>query len=77
MGCTRRTTGPTGTLPSPTADHTHTMEWLVANVTAVGSPGREERAILGVILAGRCFGKFRPYLFSGGHFVISEPSLEL
>ena len=24
MGCTRRTTGPTGTLPLPTADQTHT-----------------------------------------------------
>ena len=24
MGCTRRTTDPTGTLPLPTADHTHT-----------------------------------------------------
>ena len=29
------------------------IEWLVPNVTAVGSPDRAERAILGVILAGR------------------------
>ena len=28
------------------------IEGLVANVTAVGSPQRAERAILGVILAG-------------------------
>ena len=28
-------------------------EWLVADVTAVRSPDRAERAILGVILAGR------------------------
>ena len=32
------------------------MEWLVADVTAVGSPEIAERAILEVILAGRCFG---------------------
>ena len=30
-------------------------EWLVTDVTAVGSPDRAERAILGVILAGRFF----------------------
>ena len=29
------------------------MESLVSDVTAVGSPDRAERAILGVILAGR------------------------
>ena len=29
-----------------------------------------ERAIWGVIVAGRCFDQFRPYLWSGGHFVI-------
>ena len=28
------------------------IEWLVADVTAVGSPDRVERAILGVILDG-------------------------
>ena len=28
------------------------IEWLVTDVTAVGSPDRAERAILGVILAG-------------------------
>ena len=28
-------------------------EWVVTNVTAVGSPARAERAILGVILAER------------------------
>ena len=30
------------------------IEWLVADVIAVGSPDRAERAILGVILA-ECF----------------------
>ena len=34
-------------------------------VTAVGSPDRAERAMLGVILAGRFFGQFRPYVWSG------------
>ena len=29
------------------------IKWLVANVTAVGSPDRAERAILGLILAER------------------------
>ena len=38
------------------------LKWLVADVTAVGSPDRAECAILGVILAGRCFGQFRPFL---------------
>ena len=37
------------------------IEWLFANVTAVGSPDREERAILGVILAWQFFGRFRTY----------------
>ena len=30
------------------------LVWLVTDVTAVGSPGRVERAILGIIVAG-CF----------------------
>ena len=45
-------------------------EWLVTNVTAVGSPDGAERAILGVILAGHFFGQFKPYLLSGSHFVM-------
>ena len=40
------------------------------NVTAVRSPDRAESAIWGVILAGRCFSQFRPYLWSGSHFVM-------
>ena len=40
------------------------IEWLVADVTAVGSPDRAERAILGVILAGRVFGQSRSFLWS-------------
>ena len=35
------------------------IEWLVADVRAVGSPDRAEYAVLGVILAGRFFGQFR------------------
>ena len=46
------------------------IECLVANVKAVGSPDRAERAIFGVFLAGRCFGQFRPYLWSGRHGVV-------
>ena len=34
--------------------HFMKIEWLVTDVTAVGSPDRAERASLGVILAG-CF----------------------
>ena len=29
------------------------IEWLVTDVTAIGSPGRAESAILGVVLAER------------------------
>ena len=46
-------------------------EWLVADVTAVGSPNRAEHTILGVILAWLgIFGQLRPYLWLGSHFVI-------
>ena len=45
-------------------------EWLVTDVTTVGSPDRAERAILEVILDGRFFGQFRPYLWSGSNFVM-------
>ena len=36
-----------------TLGHLMKIEWLVANVTAVGSPDRAKRAILGVLLAER------------------------
>ena len=52
------------------------VKWLVADVTAVRSPERPERAIFGVILAWRVFGQFRPYLGSGSHFVRQESPLE-
>ena len=42
-------------------------ESLVANVTAVGSPDRAERAILEVILAGRFFLPVQAV------FVVREP----
>ena len=40
------------------------IEGLVADVTSVESPDtdRAERVVLGVILAGRCFGQFRLFL---------------
>ena len=46
------------------------IKWLIDDVTAVRSPGIAEEAILGLILAGRCFGQFRSYLWSGSYFVI-------
>ena len=41
------------------------IELFVTNVIAVGSPDRAERATLGVILAGRLFGQFRPIFVVG------------
>ena len=52
------------------------IEWLVANVIAVGSPDIAERAILEVILAGQFFDQFRPYLQTGRHFVRQESPIE-
>ena len=46
------------------------IEWLVTDVTAVGSPPRTECAILGVILTWRVFGQFRQYLWLLSHFVM-------
>ena len=43
------------------------IEWLVTNVTAVGSPDRAKRAILGVILAGDFFCPIQAV------FVVKEP----
>ena len=43
------------------------IEWLVTNVTAVRTPDRAERAILGVILAGLCFWSIQAV------FVVGEP----
>ena len=37
------------------------IEWLVIDVTVVGSPDRAERAILGVILAGCLFANSGPF----------------
>ena len=44
-------------------------KWLVADETGILSPDRADHAILGVILAGRVFGKFRSFLWSESHFV--------
>ena len=46
------------------------IEWLVADVTAVGSLDRAERAILGDVVAGRVFDKSRSFLRSWCHFVM-------
>ena len=46
------------------------IEWLVADVTAVGYLDRAERGMLEVIVAGCVFGKFRSYLWSLSHFVM-------
>ena len=59
-----------------TQGHSMKVNWLVANITAVGFPNIAERAILGTFLAGRCFGQFRPYLWSGSHSVMQKPPLE-
>ena len=53
-----------------TYGHLMNIKWLVADVTAVGSPDIAEHAILVVILAERCFGQFRPYLWSGNKCVM-------
>ena len=52
------------------------VDWLFADVTAVGSPDRAEHAILRVILAGRFFYQFSLFLWSGGYIVMYEPSFE-
>ena len=44
------------------------IEWLVANVTPVGSPARAEHGILGMILD--FFGQSSSFLWSGSHFVM-------
>ena len=46
------------------------IEWIVTDGSAVRSPDRPEHAILEVMLAGRFVGKFRPHLWSFGHFVM-------
>ena len=53
------------------------IEWLFADVTAVGSLAGAERAILEGIVAGRVFGQFRSYSWLGSHFEVWEPPLEL
>ena len=53
-----------------TQGHLMKTEWLVANETALQSPDRSEHGILGVILAGRFFGQFRPYLWSANNFAM-------
>ena len=53
-----------------TRGHLVKIEWRVADVTAVGSLDRVERAILGLIVAGRIFGQSKSYLWSGIHFLV-------
>ena len=42
------------------------IEWLVADVIAVGSLDRAEHDVLVVIVAGHVFGQSRSFLWSGG-----------
>ena len=46
------------------------IEWLINDVTAIGSSGRAEHVILGVILAGCVFGQSRSFLWLRRHFVV-------
>ena len=48
-------------------DHLMKVEQSVSDVIAVESPDRAERAILRVFC--EFFGKFRPFLWLGSHFV--------
>ena len=50
------------------------VEWVVINVTALGSPDRTGRDNFGMI--SDIFGQFRPLLWLGSHFVILESSFE-
>ena len=43
------------------------IEWLVTDVTAIGTPDRAERAVLGVDLAGRFCWPIQDI------FVVAEP----
>ena len=51
------------------------IEWLVADVTAVGSLDRAERAILGPIVAGRVFVQSRPFCGGGATLWHRNPLL--
>ena len=53
------------------------MEWSTLDVAPVGSLGRANRAIFGVVLAGPVFSQFRTSLWSLSHFVMLEAPLEL
>ena len=44
-----------------TQGHLLKIEWLFTDVTAVGSPGRAERAIFGFDFGLVFFGQFRPF----------------
>ena len=46
------------------------IEWLVTDALAIGFPGRAERAVLGVVLAGRVFANSWPIQVI---FVAGEP----
>ena len=53
-----------------TLGHLVTIEWLVADVTAVGSLDKAKRAIYRVIVAGRAFGQSRSFFVVGEPFVV-------
>ena len=53
-----------------THGHLVKIEWLVADVTAVGSLDTSEHAIMGLIVDGRVFVQFRSFLWSGSYVVV-------
>ena len=46
------------------------IEWLIADVMAVKSPDKAERAILGLILARRVLGQSKSFFWLGDNFVV-------
>ena len=60
LGATLRCRNPLLSPSNFTQVHLRKLEWLVTDVTAVGSPDRAERGILG--------DGFGPFLANSGHF---------
>ena len=60
-----------------TQGHLVKRECLAADITPVGSLDRAKCPILGVAVAERVFGESRSFWWSGSHFVVLDPPLEL
>ena len=52
------------------------IEWLVADVTGVGSLDRAERAILRLILGGHFFADLGHFCGQAAPFLVKNPPLE-